>query len=87
MKQNMTQEHVDAVMDALPDELSEGELCALTLTIYSAFIDDPAEITSELITSIYIYGESRGISRDRISLGLRLTADMYDEQQRKQTTH
>jgi len=87
MKQNMTQEHLDAVMDALPDELSEGELCALTLTIYSAFIDDPAEITSELITAIYTYGESKGISRDRISLGLRLTADMHDEQQRKQTTH
>lgn len=87
MKQNMTQEHLDAVMDALPDELSVGELCALTLTIYSAFIDDPVEITSELITSIYIYGESRGISRNRISLALRLTADMDDQQQRKQTTH
>ena len=87
MKQNMTQEHLDAVMDALPDELSVGELCALTLTIYNAFLDDPVEVTSELITSIYIYGESRGISSDRISLGLRLTADMHDEQQRKQTTH
>jgi hypothetical protein len=87
MKQNMTQEHVDAVMDALPDELNVGELCALTLTIYSAFLDDPIEVTSELINVIYIYGESRGISRDKISLALRLTADMDDQQQRKQTTH
>ncbi len=87
MKKNMTAEHVDAVMDALPDELSEGELCALTLTIYSAFLDDPIEVTSELINVIYIYGESRGISRDKISLALRLTADIDDQQQRKQTTH
>jgi hypothetical protein len=87
MKQNMTQEHLDAVMDALPDELSEGELCALTLTIYSAFLDDPIEVTSELINMIYIYGESRGISRDKISLALRVTADIDDQQQRKQTTH
>jgi len=87
MKQNMTQEHVDAVMDALPDELSERELCALTLTIYNAFLDDPVEVTSELIAAIYTYGESRGISTDKISFALRLTADAHDEKQRKQTKH
>ncbi len=84
---NMTDAHLQAVIDALPDELSEAELCALTLTLYSAFIDDPAKIISELITAIYCFGDSRGISRDKVSLGLRRTADMYDATQTKQTAH
>ena len=84
---NMTDAHLQAVIDALPDELSEAELCALTLTLYSAFIDDPAEIISELLTAIYCFGESRGMSKKTISLGLRLSADMYDATQTKQTAH
>ena len=84
---NMTDAHLQAVIDALPDELSEAELCALTLSIYSAFIDDPAEIISELITAIYCFGDSRGISRDKVSLGIRRTADMYDATPIKQTAH
>jgi hypothetical protein len=84
---NMTDKHLDAVMSALPDELSEAELCALTLTLYSAFIDDPAEIISELLTAIYCFGESRGMSKKTISIGLRLSADMHDAKQTKQTAH
>jgi hypothetical protein len=84
---NMTDAHLAAVMDAMPDELSEAELCALTLTLYSAFIDDPAEIISELLTAIYCFGESRGMSKKTISIGLRLSVDMHDATPTKQTAH
>jgi hypothetical protein len=87
MSKNMTDAHLTAVIDALPDEMDEAELCALTLTIYSAFIDDPAQIISELLTAIYCFGESRGMSQKTISLGLRMTADLHDEMKSKQTTH
>jgi hypothetical protein len=83
----MTDKHLDAVMSALPDDLSEGELCALTLTIYSAFIEDHAAIISELVTAIYCVGETSGMSQKTISLGLRMTADMYDATQTNQTAH
>jgi hypothetical protein len=87
MSKNMTDAHLTAVIDALPDEMDEAELCALTLTIYSAFIDDPAQIISELLTAIYCFGESRGMSQKTISLGLRLSVDMHEAKQAKQTTH
>jgi hypothetical protein len=84
---NMTNAHLQAVINALPDELDEAELCALTMTLYSAFIDDPAQIISELLTAIYCFGESRGMSQKTISLGLRLSVDMRDAKQTKQTAH
>ena len=84
---NMTDAHLQAVIDALPDELSEAELCALTLTLYSAFIDDTPKIIHELITAIYCFGESNGMNQKTISLGLRRTADMYDATPTKQTAH
>ena len=84
---NMTDAHLAAVMDAMPDELSEAELCALTLTLYSEFIDDPAEIITNLIATIYSYGMSVGISQGSISEGLRRSASLHDEPHSKQTTH
>ncbi len=84
---NMTEAHLDAVMSALPDDLNEGELCALTLTIYSAFIDDTPKIIHELIAAIYCLGESSGMSQETISLSLRMTAEMYEATQTKQTAH
>jgi hypothetical protein len=83
----MTDAHLQAVMDALPDELSEAELCALTMTLYSAFIDDTPKIIHELITAIYCLGESNGMSQKKISLILRMAADMHDAKQTKQTAH
>ena len=83
----MTDAHLEAVMNALPDEMDEAELCALTLTIYSAYQENPREIISSLIAAIYTYGDTKGISKDRISLGLRMTADLHDAIQAKQTTH
>jgi len=87
LRHNMTDEHIEAMMDALPDELSEAELCALTLTIYSAFIDDPAQIMSELVAMIYTFGQNIGMSRKGISLGLRASVAAYDADDRTQTKH
>ena len=42
--ENMTEAHLKAVFDAMPFEMSEGELCALTLTTYTAYMDEPSEI-------------------------------------------
>lgn len=75
---NMTEEHLDAVMAALPDSMEEAELCALTLTIYAAYQDSPAEVISSLISAIYAYGETRGMSRKTVSAGLRLMANAND---------
>ncbi len=84
---NMTEDKLKALLDALPDEMDEGELCATTLTIYSAFMDDPAQIISELIAMIYILGKTSGISHKDISLSLRASADVYDADHRTQTKH
>jgi hypothetical protein len=84
---NLTEEHLQAVMEALPDELSEAELCALTLTIYSEYIDEPAEIITNLIATIYSYGMSVGISQASISEGLRRSASLHDESHSNQTAN
>lgn len=75
---NMTQEKFHEVMDALPDNMSASELCALTLSIYDAYIQDVPEIISELIAVIYTFGRSHGMSDHIISMGLRMTADGFD---------
>jgi hypothetical protein len=76
---NMTDAHLQAVMDALPDTLSEGELCALTLTIYSALIDSPAEIMSCLISAFFTLGEAHDVSNENICLCLRMAADLHEK--------
>jgi hypothetical protein len=81
----MTDVHLAAVMSALPDDLNEGELCALTLTIYSAFIDNHSAIISELVTAIYCVGEVNGISRSNISRALREIAALWDAREAGQT--
>ena len=76
---NMTEEHLAAVMAALPDKMDEGELCALTLTVYSAYVNDPADVISSLIAAVYTYGACRGMSSKTVSAGLRMSADLHDE--------
>jgi hypothetical protein len=84
----MTNEHLEAIFNALPKEMNEGELCALTLTLHSAFLETQVEIISALISMVYTYGASQGISNEAISHGLRLSAGLYDDQHpNKQTTH
>jgi len=83
---NMTGEHLEAVMAAMPDNMDVSELCALTLTIHAAYLDTQVEIISALISTVYTYGASQGISNEAISRGLRLSADMHDEQSANKTT-
>lgn len=77
---NMTPEKLDEIMEALPENMDDEELCALTLTIHTAFVDNPSEVITGLISTIYTYGMSIGLSRESISEGLRRTADFYDEE-------
>jgi hypothetical protein len=79
ISRNMTEEHLKAVMAVLPDKMDGGELCALTLTVYSTYQDDPAEVISSLIAAVYTYGKAKGFSMDTISDGLRMSADLHDE--------
>jgi len=83
----MTEDHLDAVFDALPKEMSSGELCALTLAVYSTYLEDTGEIMTELVSTIYTLGISSGISRESVSEGLRRIADMYDEETARKTAH
>lgn len=84
---NMTKEHLDAVFAALPKDMSNGELCAITMSIYSEYLDGPGEIISALISTIYTLGLYWGMSRETVSEGLRKTADMYDEESAEETAH
>ena len=77
---NMTEETLEKVFDVLPDKMDDGELCALTLSIYSSYIDDESRIMTELLTLIYAFGRSMGLSKGAISEGLRRMADLYDEE-------
>lgn len=84
---NMTPEKLDEIMATLPENMDEGELSALTLTIHNAYMDSPVEIVTNLIATIYAFGMSVGISYASISEGLRRTADMYEEDHKNAMRH
>ena len=84
---NMTPEKLDEIMSTLPENMDEGELCALTLTIHNAYMDSPSDIITNLIATIYSFGMSIGLSHNSISEGLRHTADMQDEDYRREMRH
>jgi hypothetical protein len=84
---NMTDELLAKLFKTLPENLDDGELCALTLSIYSAYIDDPTKIMGELVSLIYTFGISAGFSKETVSKGLRYAADMHDEEPVNQATH
>jgi hypothetical protein len=83
----MTDEHLKAVFDALPEQMDEGELCALTLTLHSAFLDKPQDIIANLITTIYTFGMSQDLPTAAISEGLRGAAQIYDEEYSMKKAH
>lgn len=80
---NMTEQILEKVFDVLPDKMDDGELCALTLAIYSAYIDDENKIMGELLTLLYAFGSGIGLSKEAISEGLRRTANLYVEETAK----
>ncbi len=73
---NMTEAHLDAVMAALPDNMEEEELCALMLTMYAAYEDNPSDVISSLVAAIYTYGQTRGLDSKTVSKALRIIADV-----------
>lgn len=84
---NMTNEHLKAIFDALPEEMDEGELCALTLTLHSAFLDKPQDIITNLITTIYTFGMSQDLPTAAISECLRGAAKLHDEDHSMKRAH
>lgn len=84
---NMTKEHLKAIFDALPEQMGEGELCALTLTLHDAFLDKPQDIITNLISTIYTFGMSQGLPTAAISEGLRGAARIYDEEYSRKRAH
>lgn len=84
---NMTEKHLEAIFDALPKEMDEGELCALTLTLHSAFLDKPQETIANLIATIYTFGMTEGLPTAAISEGLRGAAQIYDEEYSMKRAH
>lgn len=83
----MTPEKLDEIMATLPENMDEGEICALTLTIHNAYMDNPGKIINNLLTTVYSYGLSIGLSYETISAGLRHTADIYDEEHKNAMRH
>jgi hypothetical protein len=83
----MTKEHLKAIFDALPEELDEGELCALTLTLHRAFLETPQDIITNLISTIYTFGMTEGLHAAAISEGLRGAALIYDEEHSMKRAH
>jgi len=89
MSKNMTEAHLEAVMNALPEKMEEEELRALTLTIYSAYQDDMTLIAAALLRNFQSYAMSQGIPAENVALTLHMVADAMGENENnnKQTTH
>lgn len=83
---SVTYEDFIAIMEAMPDEMDDHEVCAMILSICTAYIDDDYKVMSMLLSAIYTYGDAIGAPREKISATLRKTADLYDSKQ-KPTKH
>ena len=81
----MTQKMLDGLMAALPKEMSEVEISALVVTLYTSYGVDAVDTISSLLAVIYIIGETNGLSRSFILAGLRRAADR--EEARVRATH
>lgn len=87
LTENMTDETLKAVFKALPEDMTEGELCALTLSIYSMYVEKPERIMTELLGVIYTFGISLGLSREAISMGLRGATALYAQEPPRRKNH
>ena len=85
--ENMTEAHLKAVMEAMPEEMSEGELCALTLTTYAAYIDKPSEILKNLILTTASYAMSQGLTHALVAEMFAAAAVTYLHARPAQTEH
>lgn len=83
---SVTDDDFIAIMEAMPEEMNDHEVCAMILSICTAYIDDDSKVMSMLLSAIYTYGDAIGAPREKISATLRKTADLYDSKQ-KPTKH
>lgn len=83
---SVTDEDFAAILNSMPEEMDDGEVCAMILSICTAYIDDHSGVMSLLVAAIYTYGDAIGAPRGKISESLRKTADLYDSKQ-KPTKH
>ena len=84
---NMTPEHLKAILDAMPDEMTEGELCALTLTIHAAYMRKPAQVANNLIATVATHAMSQGLTNSDIATVFNMAARSYLDPRFNETEH
>lgn len=76
-KENLTEEYLYAVLDALPDSMDGDEIAALTMVIWLRYMDDDMPTLMEHLTrSVYTCGNYFGLTDSIVSQGLIATAKM-----------
>lgn len=76
MTKNVTKEHINTVMEALPDEMETNEISALLMTIVNAYCEEaPKEAVSLFLTTTVIYARSVGMPLEVIAKILKATAE------------
>ena len=76
MTKNVTKEHINTVMEALPDEMETNEISALLMTVVSAYLEEaPKEAVSLLLSTTVIYARSIGMPIEVIAKILHSAAD------------
>lgn len=73
---SVSEEDFDAIMDAMPERMDDHEICAMILSIITAYIDNDAKIMSLLLSAVYTYGDAIGAPREKVSDTLRRMADL-----------
>lgn len=74
-------------MDAMPDEMTEGELCALTLTLHAVYMQKPSEISSNLIAAVVTHAISQGLGHAAIAEIFIVAALAYRDPHTTETEH
>lgn len=84
---NMTQKNLKAILDAMPDEMTDGEICALTLTIHTAYMRSPSAISGNLISAVVTHAMSQGLRNDEIAEVFSVAARAYRDPSTAETEH
>jgi ADP-dependent phosphofructokinase/glucokinase len=84
---NINEENLKDIMDAMPDEMTSGELCALTLTMHMAYMQKPSEIAKNLIVTIATHAMSQGLTNPEIAKVFNMAAASYLDPSPNQTEH
>lgn len=83
---SVSEEEFEAIMDAMPERMDDSEVCAMILSIMTAYIDSDTKIMSLLLSAVYTYAAAIGVPREKVSASLRRVADEHDRKQ-KPTKH